>query len=80
MTLGEAFMIRLNELLKQNNLTLYKFLKDSLIPWSTVKNIERGKTKSPTLKLIYQVASGFNMSHIEFLNSPIFFSNEIEYL
>ena len=82
MTLGEAFKIRFNQLLKEDpqKRSLYKFLKDNCIARSTITNILNGKTKSPTLTVIYQVAYAFNMTHIEFLNHPIFFDEEIEFI
>lgn len=80
MTLGEAFAVRLRELLKQRNMSLHKFLKENCIPRSTIVNIEKGNTKCPTLSIIYQVAHGFGMTHIEFLNHPIFFDEKIEYI
>ncbi len=80
MTLGRAFSIRLRELLKERNLSLHKFLKENSIARSTIVNIEKGNTKSPTLAIIYQVAHGFGMTHIEFLNAPIFFDAEIEFM
>lgn len=80
MTLGEAFTIRFNELLNERKISLHKFLKDNCIARSTIVNIKIGKTKCPTLATIYQVAHGFGMSHIEFLNAPVFSSEEIEYI
>lgn len=80
MTLGEAFSIRLRQLLKQNKISLHKFLKDNCIPRSTIVNIEKGNTKSPTLAVVYQVAHGFNMSHIDFLDHPAFYDEDIEYM
>ncbi len=80
MNLGEAFSIRFNKLLKKNKISLYKFAKESCIARSTLTNILRGETKSPTLALIYQVADGFNMTILEFLNDPIFDKDNLEYL
>ena len=80
MTLGQAFTLRLKELLNENNIGLYKFCTKNCIASSTIENILNGNTKSPTLAIIYQVAHGFGMTHIEFLNHPVFFNDEIEYL
>ena len=80
MTLAKAFTIRLNELLNERNISLYKFAKDNCIPRSSITNARIGRTKSPTLALIYQVAHGFGMTHVEFLNHPVFFKEEIEYM
>lgn len=79
MTLGQAFSIRLRELLKERNLTLHKFLKEACIARSTIVNIEKGNTKSPTLALIYQVSDGFGMTYLEFLNHPAFKREDLEY-
>lgn len=82
MTLGEAFKIRFNELLSKDKekRTLYKFLKDNCIARSTINNILEGKTKSPTLAIIYQVAYAFNMTPIEFLNHPSFLNDDIDFI
>ena len=80
MTTGQAFSIRLRNLLEERGISLHKFLKDNCIARSTIVNIERGNTKSPTLAIIYQVATGFGMDILEFLDDPIFKSKEIEFL
>ena len=82
MTLGKAFTIRFNELLKKDKekRTLYKFLKDNCIPRSTITNILNGKTKSPTLAIVYQVSYAFEITPIEFLNHDIFANQEIEFM
>ena len=67
-------------LLKEKNISLYKFAKENCISRSTLNNILVGNTKSPTLALVYQVADGFNMSYLEFLDDPIFASTNVEYM
>ena len=80
MTLGEAFTIRLTELLKERNISLHKFLKDNCIARSTIVNIMKGNTKCPTLAIIYQVADGFKMTPIEFLSDNVFQREDLEYM
>lgn len=80
MTLGQAFTIRLTELLKKINISLHKFLKDSCIARSTIVNIMKGNTKCPTLAIIYQFADGFYMSPIDFLNADVFKRDDLEYM
>lgn len=81
MTLGEAFTIRLKSLLMEKGITLYKFAKDNCISRSTILNIFDGKTKSPTLALIYQVSLAFDMTPIEFISHPAFTNlDELDYL
>ena len=80
MTVGEAFTIRFQELLKQKGDSLYKFAKENCIPRSTITNIERGSTKSPTLAVVFQVAAGFGMDILHFLDHPVFKSQELDFL
>ena len=80
MTMAEAVMIRTRNLLKEREVSLHKFLKDNCIPRTTLINLETGHTKSPGLSLVFQIAEGFGMTHLEFLNDPIFFSDELEYM
>ncbi len=80
MTTGEAFSIRLTKILNERNISLHKFVKDNCIARSTVVNILKGNTKSPTLAILFQVCSGLNMTPIEFLDDPIFVRDDIEYM
>lgn len=80
MTLGKAFAIRLTEILNERKINLYKFAKDNCIARSTLVNLINENTKSPTLAIIYQVSDGLGMSPTEFLDHPIFKSEELEYL
>ena len=70
----------MKELLEKNKISLHKFLKDNCIPRSTIVNIMKGNTKCPSLSVIYQVAYGFKMTPIEFMNVPIFLDERIEYV
>ena len=80
MTLGEAFTIRFNQLLEEKGISLHKFVKDNCIARSTIVNILKGNTKVPSLSVIYQVANGFNMTYLQFLDCESFKSEEIDYL
>ena len=80
MTLGAVFSIRLDELLKKENIKLNQFLVKNCIARSTIVNLQLGNTKSPTLATIYQVAYGFGMTPIEFLDHEVFKREDIEYM
>ncbi len=80
MNLSQAFAIKLQKYLKENHISLYKFAKVNCIARSTLTNIMRGNTKSPTLAIIYQVADGMNISVLEFLSDPIFKREHLDYL
>jgi len=78
MTLGCAYILRLEQYLKEKNITLYRFVKESGISRSTVTNLTLGNSKSPTLKTIYLTARFFGVSPLEFLDSEVFKDNVLE--
>ena len=79
MTLCEATAIRIEKLLKERNMKLYHLEKSSGILHGTMACIMRRKNKDITLGKIMMIAKGFNMTFIEFLDDPIFHSEELEY-
>ncbi len=80
MTIGEAYLIRLNKLLKDKNITTYRFVKESCIPEATLRNLKTKRSKSPKMSLFYQTANALDMTINEFLDDPIFNSDDIEFL
>ncbi len=78
MTVGEAVAKRINELIFQKGWSLYKLSKDSGIPLSTLKNLYTNHTKSPTLAVILKISSALGITAIEFLESPLFSSDELD--
>lgn len=80
MLLGEAVTNRINELLVEEDMSLYRLSKISLIPLSTLKNLSNGHTKSPTLSMVYKIADAFGMSILDFLSSPVFNKENVDYL
>ncbi len=79
MTLCEATALRIEELLKAKNMKLYHLEKKSGILHGTMACIMRRKNKDVTLSKIMMIAKGFDMSFIEFLDAPVFHSDELEY-
>ena len=71
MNLCRAFAIRINNLLKANNLTLYRFEQKTGIPHGTLMNILNENNKNITIKTLILIAQGFDMSLLEFLNDPL---------
>lgn len=79
MTLDKAFKLRLEQYLKEKNITIHKFVKDGAIARSTVTNLLNGNSKSPTLSTIYQVANALGVTVIEFLNCEFFRDENIDF-
>ncbi len=79
MTLCEATAIRIEGLLKERKMKLHHLEKKSGILHGTMACIMRRKNKDITLSKIMMIAKGFDMSFLEFLDDPIFHSEELEY-
>ena len=80
LTLNQAFVKRVDELLFERNWSLYKLSKLSYVPLSTLKNVYRNHSKSPSLSIVYKVANAFDMTVMEFLNCPIFYDNNVDFM
>ena len=77
MTLTEALSIRINELLKEREITQYKLYSLSGVSQSTISDIRHQYNKKVTLNIIYEIAQGFNMDLPTFFDSPLFKNGNI---
>ena len=78
MNVCKAVGIRISKLLAEKNMTLYRLEQNSGILHGTMMCIMNERNKNVTLKTIMQLARGFNMTLLEFLNDEIFLSDNIE--
>lgn len=78
MNITQAVAIRIRELLVEKNMSLYRLEQNSGILHGTMMCIMRERNKNITLKTIYQIARGFDMTFLEFLNNEIFFDETLE--
>lgn len=74
---NRALMLRIEELLKENNITEYRLQLNSEITYSTLKNIMHDTVKDNLLSTVILIASGFDMTVSEFLNSPLFLEENL---
>ena len=79
MTLSQAFAKRLTELLTKNNISKYRLEKDTGLTHSTLRHIFNSNTKNVMLSSIARVAVFFNMTFVEFFDSPIFNLENIDF-
>ena len=63
---------RIKELLQQKKITQYRLAMNSGLTHSTIKNIMHDTIKDCHLSTIILIASGFDMTVSEFLDSPLF--------
>ncbi len=69
---NHALALRIEELLKAKNMTKYSLALNSGITHSTLKNIMHETVKDNLLSTVILIASGFDMTVSEFLDTPLF--------
>lgn len=72
MLLSDAINLRINELLKEHKLTVYKLSYRAGISNSIISDCKRGKVKEPTLSSIIHICEGFGIELKDFFNAPYF--------
>jgi len=65
-TVNHALSLRINELLKEKNMTRYKLAMNSGITHSTLKNIIHDTIQDNLLSTVILLSSGFDMTVSEF--------------
>lgn len=78
MTIGEACIIRIEQLCNERNITFNKLAIISGITQSTLNNIISGRNKSTTVSTIKKICDGIEISITDFFTSPIFENLEQE--
>ena len=78
MTVGQATAKRIDEFLRDRGISLYRLAKDACISMSTLQNLYRDHTKSPTLALIFKLTDALGVSIQEFFNSELFSAENLE--
>lgn len=71
-SVNHALALRISELLTQKGMTRYRLAMNSGVTHSTLKNIMHETIKDNLLSTTILIASGFDMTVSEFLNSPLF--------
>lgn len=69
---SEAINLRITELLKERNISVYKLSYLAGISNSIISDFRRGKVKEPSISSLIHICEGFDMSLKEFFDSPYF--------
>lgn len=72
MTLKEGIAIRINELLKKQDMTQYSLSIKSGVCATSISDIRHQKNNTSALNIIYQIAQGFGMTLKEFFDCELF--------
>lgn len=78
MNICKAVGLRISNLLVEKNMTLYRLEQKSGILHGTMMCIMNERNKNVTMKTIFQLARGFDMSLLEFLNDKLFTNEYLE--
>ena len=72
MTFNEALATRINELLKEKDMTQYRLAMNSGVVAQSIDNIRRQRNKTNAVNIVFQIAQGFGMTLKEFFDSLLF--------
>ena len=78
MTVCQAVAIRTKNLLSERKVTQYRLEQDSGIQHGTMNGIMSAKNRGIELNTVMMIARGFRMTVLEFLDDPVFASEELE--
>ena len=78
LTVCQAVAKRVNKLLTERKMTQYRLKQNSGIQHGTMNSIMSAKNKGIELNTVMMIAHGFKMTEIEFLDDPIFMSEDLE--
>lgn len=78
MTVGLATAKRIDEYLHERGISLYRLAKDAFVPISTLQNLYRDHTKSPTVSVIFKLTYALGITIEEFFASPLFDADNLE--
>ena len=78
MNICKAVDLRISNLLLEKKMTLYRLEQKSGILHGTMMCIMNERNKNVTLKTIMQLARGFDMTLLEFLDDKLFTEENID--
>ncbi|MBR6736855.1 MAG: helix-turn-helix transcriptional regulator [Clostridia bacterium] len=78
MTVNDAVVKRIVELLNERKMTQYRLEQLSGIQHGHMQWIMSGKSKTVTFSTVLRLASGFGMTVIEFLDSDLFLFENLD--
>ena len=74
---NHALALRIEELLKEKKMTRYRLAMNSGVTHSTLKNIIHETVEDSLLSTTILIAGGFDMTVSEFLDSPLFYEENL---
>ncbi len=78
MKVSEAISIRIKEILKDKNITMYRLEKNACIPHATMMDIVNARRESCNVKTLVLIIRTLGVTAAEFFNSPLFESEDLQ--
>lgn len=78
MTVNDAVAKRIAKLLREKNMSQYRLEQESGIQHGSMQCIMNSRNKTVTLTTVMMLAKGFGITLTEFLDDPVFQSEELE--
>ncbi len=78
MTITNAVIFRINQLLKDRKMTKRQLAQSGGISEGTLASVYKQIARGVSLKTIYAISKGFSMTMAEFLDDDVFRQIEIE--
>ena len=78
LTVCEALTTRIQQLLEERKITLYKLALDSGVLYDTLKKITSNVNKSVDFAIVIKIAGGFDMTLEEFVSTSLFSEDNLK--
>lgn len=76
-SLMDAVVMRLEELLDENQMTPYRLSCLSGVPQATIRRQCKRQNDSVELRVLHEIVQGFSINLSDFFNSPLFKAGDI---
>ena len=70
--LSKAIEIKINKILRDNDITINKLANMSCLTQSTVDSLVNGRSKNPTILTIVRICDGLGITLEEFFSDDVF--------
>lgn len=78
MTVSEALSVRLTELMNEKHLTAYRLSMLTGVNQTTIADIKKKRNNSVNLRIIFELCQGVGIEIVEFFDSPLFKTDNID--
>ncbi len=78
MLLEDAIATRIEQLCIERKMSKYDLSQKSGVPQTTLSSIKKKRSTSVKIGTLYAICEGFDMSFVDFFDSPLFLRENLE--